>query len=79
MKLRGRVSKKVLYSGTKSEHEAIIITTPQGDFKLRRKGENAFMDDTLNNLDGKEIEGDGVLRGNQFIMDRWVIIEGDVR
>lgn len=77
MKLRGRVSKKVLYTGTKSEHEAIIITTPQGDFKLRRKGGNAFMDDTLNILEGKEIEGDGVLRGNQFIMERWITVEKD--
>lgn len=74
MKLRGRVSKKVLYTGTKSEHEAIILTTRQGEFKLRRKGGNAFMDDTLINLEGKEIEGDGVVRGNQFIMDKWIII-----
>ncbi|MBN1903540.1 MAG: hypothetical protein JW927_00420 [Deltaproteobacteria bacterium] len=74
MKLRGRVSKKVLYTGTKSEHEAIILTTRQGEFKLRRKGGNAFMDDTLINLEGKEIEGDGVVRENQFIMDKWIII-----
>jgi hypothetical protein len=75
MKFRGRVTKKVLYSGTKSEHEAIILTTMQGEFKLRRKGENAFMDEALVSLIGKEIEGDGVLRGNQFIMDKWIVIE----
>lgn len=75
MQLRGRVSKKVLYIGTKSEHEAITLITGQGEFKLRRKGGNAFMDDILINLDGKEIEGDGVLRGNQFILDKWEIIE----
>lgn len=75
MKLRGMVKKKVLYTGTKSEHEAITLRTTQGEFKLRRKGGNAFMDDTLINLEGKEIEGDGVLRGNNFIMDRWEIIE----
>jgi hypothetical protein len=75
MKLRGRVSKKVLYIGTKSEHEAITLTTIQGEYKLRRKGGNAFMDETLLNLAGKEIEGEGVVRGNQFIMDTWIIIE----
>jgi hypothetical protein len=74
MKLSGRVSKKVLYTGTKSEHEAIILTTMQGEFKLRRKGGNAFMDDILISLEGKEIEGDGVVRGNQFIMDKWEIL-----
>jgi hypothetical protein len=75
MKLRGRVTKKILYTGTKSEHEAITLNTMQGKFKLRRKGENAFMDETLINLEGKEIEGDGVLRGNQFIIDKWIIIK----
>jgi hypothetical protein len=58
-----------------TKHEAITLTTTRGEFKLRRKGENAFMDEALINLEGKEIEGDGVLRGNQFIMDKWIIIE----
>lgn len=75
MKLRGRVSKKVMYTGTKSEHEAITLTTKQGEFKLRRKGGNAFMDDTLINLEGKEIEGEGDFRGNQFIIETWIIIK----
>jgi hypothetical protein len=75
MKLRGRVIKKMLYSDTKSEHEGVALTTMKGEFKLRRRGENAFMDETLISLIGKEIEGDGVVRGNQFIMDKWIIIE----
>ncbi len=75
MRLRGKVIKKVLYTGTKSEHEAITLVTREGEYKLRRKGGNAFMDETLIGLEGKEIEGDGVIRGNQFIMDKWEIIE----
>jgi len=75
MKLRGRVTKKLLYAGTKSEHEGITLVTLQGEFKLRRKAGNPFQDDTLAHLEGREIEGEGIIRGNQFIMDQWVIID----
>ena len=75
MKLRGRVTKKLLYAGTKSEHEGIALTTLQGELKLRRKGGNPFRDETLAHLEGKEIEGEGIIRGNQFIMEHWVIID----
>jgi hypothetical protein len=75
MKLRGRVTKKLLYAGTKSEHEGIALTTTQGLFKLRRRAGNPFWDETLAQLEGKEIEGEGIIRSNQFIMDHWEIIE----
>jgi hypothetical protein len=75
MKLRGRVTKKLLHVGTKSEHEGITLTTLQGELKLRRKGGNPFWDEALAHLEGKEIEGEGIIRGNQFIMEHWVIID----
>ena len=75
MKLRGHVTKKLLYAGTKSEHEGITLTTLQGELKLRRKGGNPFWDETLAHLEGKEIEGEGIIRGNQFIMEHWVVID----
>ena len=75
MKLRGRVTKNLLYAGTKSEHEGITLMTSQGELKLRRKGGNPFWDETLADLEGKEIEGEGIVRGNQFIMEHWVIID----
>jgi len=75
MRLRGRVIKKLLYTGTKSEHEGIAFTTPKGMFKLRRRTGNPFWDETLAQLEGKEIEGEGIIRSNQFIMDHWKIIE----
>lgn len=74
MKLRGRVTRKLLYRGTKSEHEGLVLLTPEGEFKLRRQGGNPFQDETLAALEGKEIEGEGVVRKNQFIMSRWEVI-----
>ena len=75
MKLHGHVTKKLLYAGTKSEHEGIVLKSSQGEFKLRRKGGNPFWDEAIAYLEGKEIEGEGVIRKNQFIMDHWEVIE----
>lgn len=74
MKLRGHVIKKKLYAGTKSEHEGIVLVTPGGEFKLRRRMGNPFRDEAMEQLEGKEIEGEGILRDNVFIMDHWNIM-----
>lgn len=75
MKIQGHVTKKKLYAGTKSEHEGLVLVTSEGEFKLRRQGGNPFWDEKLAPLEGKEIKCEGVLRGNQFIMTQWSIIE----
>jgi hypothetical protein len=75
MNTLGHVIKKKLYAGSKSEHEGLVLVTPQGEYKLRRQGGNPFWDEELTPLEGKEIECEGLLRGNQFIMTRWKIIQ----
>ena len=75
MKLRGRVSKKMLYTGTKSEHQGIVLRTPKGELKLRRRMCNPFKDKIIEQLVGNEIEGEGIIRNNQFLIDHWKIIE----
>jgi hypothetical protein len=75
MRLRGHVTKKLLNRGTKSEHEGLVLVAPQGEFKLRRQGGNPFRDETLASLDGKVIEGEGILRKGQFIMSGWRTVE----
>jgi len=74
MKLRGRVAKKLLYTGTKSEHEGLVLITAEGEFKLQRKGGNPFWDDALAELEGKEIEAEGTLREQRFIATHWTIL-----
>jgi hypothetical protein len=74
MKIRGQVKKKLMYKGTKSEHEGFVIVSDQGRFKLRRRGGNPFRDEKLAELEGKEIECEGILRSGQFIMDRWEVL-----
>ena len=74
MNLRGRVKKKLLYVGTKSEHEGLVLVTSEGEFKLQRKGGNPFWDETLAELVGKEIEAEGNLREARFIMSQWTVL-----
>ena len=74
MKLRGRVAKKLLYAGTKSEHEGLGLVTAAGEFKLQRKSGNPFWDETVAELEGKEIEAEGTLREARFTMSQWTVL-----
>ena len=74
MNLRGRVIKKILYAGTKSEHEGLVLVTAEGEFKLQRKGGNPFRDETLAEFEGKEIEAEGTLKETRFIMSQWTVL-----
>jgi hypothetical protein len=74
MILRGKVEKKLLYAGTKSEHEGLVLVTAEGEFKLQRKGGNPFWDETLAELEGKEIEVEGTLRETRFTMSQWTVL-----
>jgi hypothetical protein len=74
MKIQGHVIKKTLYQGTKSEHEGLVLVTPEGEYKLRRQGGNPFWDEELAPLEGKEVSAEGLLRGNQLIMSSWNVI-----
>jgi hypothetical protein len=74
MRLRGKVVKKLLYAGTKSEHEGLVLVTAEGEFKLQRKGGNPFWDETLAELEGKEIEAEGIMRETRFAMSRWNVL-----
>jgi hypothetical protein len=74
MKLRGCVTKKLLYAGTKSEHEGLVLVTAEGEFKLQRKGGNPFWDEALAELEGKKIEAEGALKETRFIMSHWTFL-----
>ena len=74
MKIRGRVVKKRLYAGTKSEHEGLVLVTAEGEFKLLRKGGNPFRDEILAELEGKEVEAEGALQETRFTMSHWTVL-----
>jgi hypothetical protein len=72
---QGRVVRKRVSIGSKSEHDALVLVTPDGqEYKLRREGGNPFRDPELDVLEGKRIECEGVLRNGQLIMTRWSVL-----
>ena len=75
MTFRGTVAKRLLSTGSKSEHEGLVLVTDTGELTLRRQGGNPFWDETLAPLEGKKIECEGLLRGNQIIMTRWTVVD----
>lgn len=76
MEYRGLVERRRLSAGSKSEHEGLVLVTASGEYTLRRQGGNPFWDEELAPLEGRRIECDGLLRGEQLIMTRWKVIEG---
>lgn len=74
MIFRGTVAKRLLSAGSKSEHEGLVLVTDAGELKLRRQGGNPFWDETLAPLEGRQIECEGLLRGDQIIMTRWTVL-----
>jgi hypothetical protein len=72
---QGRVVRKRVSIGSKSEHDALVLVTPDGqEYKLRREGGNPFRDPELDVLEGKRIDCEGVLRNGQLIMTRWSVL-----
>ena len=73
MELHGVVKRKVIRRGTKSEHQALVLVTPEGEYKLRRTGGNTFWDETLAELEDQQLRCTGELDGNEIFMDSWEV------
>jgi hypothetical protein len=72
----GQVARKAFGTGTKSEHEAIYVVTPKGDYLLRRPGANPFESDMeLDSLVGKQVRLSGTLDGYTFFVSDWEVHE----
>jgi hypothetical protein len=72
MKVRGKVIRRRVGRGSKSEHEAVVLVTDAGvSYHLHQPGGNAFEDPELEQLVGKRIEGNGAKRGVSFYLAKW--------
>jgi hypothetical protein len=76
MKLQGKVVRQPWAQGSKSEHQAVVLQTSQGAFKLRRPGGNAFHDQELEKLVGHEIACEGEIHSGQLLMTQWSVAPG---
>lgn len=70
----GEVFLKLYAPGSKSEHEALMLRTPEGEALLRRAGGNAFRDEILLGLVGHRIRGTGRKTETAIILDEWEVL-----
>lgn len=74
MKYTGPVTKELFGAGSKSEHDAVMIETAEGKYKLVREGGNSFNDEELNKLVGKTIKCEGKVFNYSLIMTSWEVL-----
>ena len=67
----GRVVRKRVGEGSKSDHSAVVLETATSDLVLRRQGGNAFRDPLLEDLVGRRIRGTGRRSGSTLILTDW--------
>jgi hypothetical protein len=71
MTVRGRVERRRVGHGSKSEHDAVVLVADAGVYTLRRRGGHAFEDPALDALVGKSVEFDGALLDNTLHVTDW--------
>ena len=71
MERSGEVVRKLFAAGSKSERQAVMLQSEDGEHVLRIRGGNPFRDPRLEALVGKRIRARGQLQGYTFIMDEW--------
>ena len=74
MQYHGKVVRQQLGTGSKSEHQGVVLLTPRGSLKLRRVGGNPFRDPELEKLVGQEIVCEGEIHQGQLLMTRWNVV-----
>lgn len=72
IELTGRVERRVIAAGTKSEHPGEVLLGDDGSvWTLRRQGGPAFGDTVLASLAGQRLRARGRLRGNLLLLTSW--------
>jgi hypothetical protein len=71
-RFQGKVVKKRIATGSKSEREAVVLETEGRDIVLRKKGANPFESGDMENLVGKTITAEGsMLGGYTLLLSNW--------
>ena len=70
----GRVVKKLVAAGSKSERDAIVLESDGAEIVLRRQGGNPFQDEMLESLVGKTVRARGFDLGSSLVMTDWTEI-----
>ena len=74
---RGRVIRKRVAIGSKSDRSTVVIVTEKDgrEYVLRRQGGNAFRDPELDRLVGRSLHCEGEITGNTLILSDYRIVQ----
>jgi hypothetical protein len=76
IEITGRVERRLLAAGSKSEHQGEVLVTDDGTvWTLRRQGGPAFGDTQLAALAARRIRASGRARGNLLLMRVWDVLD----
>jgi hypothetical protein len=76
VKVRGAVTKSLVAQGSKSEHDAVMLTTKGGkSYILRRRGGPAFVDPEVERLVGSSIAVKGLAVNGTLLMQDWAELD----
>lgn len=71
VRVRGRVVRRRVGRGSKSERVAVVLVSAEGELVLRRRGGHAYHDPALDALVEHEWEFTGERIDTTFIVDSW--------
>ena len=78
MEKTGQIIRRRIAIGTKSERDAVILSTSDGDYILRRTGKNPYSDPDLEKLIGKTVRSTGEMTiAGTFLAQQITPIEPD--
>jgi hypothetical protein len=69
----GKVIRRRIAVGSKSERDALMLSTADGDFVLRRMGGDPFHDPELEQLVGQTIKSEGELAAGYTFLARQIM------
>jgi len=67
----GRVVARVVNRGSKSEHSAAFLETPDGALRLKRRAAPPFHDRVLLRLAGSTVRCRGTVENGVLVLSRW--------
>lgn len=65
---------RLFAAGSKSAHDAVMLESPEGTFRVRRVSGPSFDDPKLRALVGQRIDCVGTLHQGVLLIDSWQVI-----
>jgi hypothetical protein len=73
--VEGDVVRRRIGGGSKSDHDAVVLETPERSLILRRRGGNAFADPALDALVGQRVRLEGTATDTTFLIDTATVLD----